>query len=316
MLFMLPVPLQPGDAAPSAQTSVLQGDRKEAQQEVSNAADPSSPWRAPEGGQRPASSAHGTGPGVGVQTVRASLFENVVERHSVQMMMDDGWASTAGLAATAQGAARNRRPGRSISLRGRADLQGAPTSSISNNNNGDDDDDGSLVMAVYREPAPPSSPECVEHMFETVPGAGEKRAVSESVALAPLEERALTLRTRRSEGGAAAQRDLDLMSRPELGAQEGGPEWSGHRLGQEVALGTNVADEPSSTRYLRVGSLQGLVLYLFGLFELCEILLTSAYIQTDRRVFTICSVCLQFHMKHHKLQNIRRRKRQKDCCTI
>ncbi|XP_063050812.1 microtubule-associated protein futsch isoform X3 [Engraulis encrasicolus] len=248
---------KPGDAAPSAQTSVLQGDRKEAQQEVSDAADPSSPWRALEGGQRPVSGAHGTGPGVGVQTVRASLFENVVERHSVQMMMDDGWASTAGLAATAQGAARNRRPGRSISLRGRADLQGAPTSSISNNNNGDDDDDGSLVMAVYREPAPPSSPECVEHMFETVPGAGEKRAVSESVALAPLEERALTLRTRRSEGGAAAQRDLDLMSRPELGAQEGGPEWSGHRLGQEVALGTNGADEPSSTRYLRVGSLQG-----------------------------------------------------------
>ncbi|XP_071012475.1 plectin-like isoform X2 [Oncorhynchus clarkii lewisi] len=116
-------------------------------------------------------------PSSGAQTVRAALFENVVERHSVLVMEED----------RAQSATKGC-PKRSVSLK-----------------LGDGENDGSLVTATYRKPVSPSSPLLVEHLFDTVQAVGERRAVSESVPLAQLEDKAMTLRSRRSEGNRSAR---------------------------------------------------------------------------------------------------------------
>ncbi|XP_024273144.2 trichohyalin isoform X3 [Oncorhynchus tshawytscha] len=116
-------------------------------------------------------------PSSGAQTVRAALFENVVEKHSVLVMEED----------RAQSATKGC-PKRSVSLK-----------------LGDGENDGSLVTATYRKPVSPSSPLLVEHLFDTVQAVGERRAVSESVPLAQLEDKAMTLRSRRSEGNRSAR---------------------------------------------------------------------------------------------------------------
>ncbi|XP_064822423.1 plectin-like isoform X2 [Oncorhynchus masou masou] len=116
-------------------------------------------------------------PSSGAQTVRAALFENVVERHSVLVMEED----------RAQSATKGC-PKRSVSLK-----------------LGDGENDGCLVTATYRKPVSPSSPLLVEHLFDTVQAVGERRAVSESVPLAQLEDKAMTLRSRRSEGNRSAR---------------------------------------------------------------------------------------------------------------
>ncbi|XP_052317374.1 zinc finger CCCH domain-containing protein 13-like isoform X3 [Oncorhynchus keta] len=115
-------------------------------------------------------------PSSGAQTVRAALFENVVERHSVLVMEED----------RAQSATKGC-PKRSVSLK-----------------LGNGENDGTLVTATYRKPVSPSSPLLVEHLFDTVQAVGERRAVSESVPLAQLEDKAMTLRSRRSEGNRSA----------------------------------------------------------------------------------------------------------------
>ncbi|XP_048856309.1 uncharacterized protein KIAA1671-like [Brienomyrus brachyistius] len=90
-------------------------------------------------------------PGTVVQTVRAALFENVVERHSVRVLEDPTFAA---------------RPRRSLSLR-YGDEQARAHNSLR-----------------------------VDHMFDTVPAVGERRATSERVSIAQLEEKAMTLRSR------------------------------------------------------------------------------------------------------------------------
>ena len=106
--------------------------------------------------------------------MRAALFENVVERHSV-LVLDEDPARGQDL------------PRRSLSLRRR-----------------EEENEGNLVTATYREPVSPSSPLRVEHSYDTVPAVGESRAVSESVPSAQLEDKATTLR-RRSDRAAGAQ---------------------------------------------------------------------------------------------------------------
>ncbi|XP_060893551.1 titin homolog [Labrus mixtus] len=110
------------------------------------------------------------GPSSDIQKVRASLFENVVERHSV-MMMDDG------------------KP-----VNKEKDLPRSPLLKRESSN------EGTLVTATYKEPVSPSSPLRVLHAFDTVQAVDESRAVSEVVPSAQREDKAMTLRSRRSEG--------------------------------------------------------------------------------------------------------------------
>ncbi|KAM4579539.1 uncharacterized protein V3H82_008751 [Fundulus diaphanus] len=108
--------------------------------------------------------------GAELHTVKASLFDNIVERQSVLMMDQDDSASTA---------------------------QDSPGSAFFMRSN--DEGDGSLVTATYLEPASPSNSFWVSHAFDTVQAAEENRAVSESVPAAQWEDKAMTLRSRRSE---------------------------------------------------------------------------------------------------------------------
>lgn len=141
------------------------------------------------------------GPGAAVLTVRASLFENVVERHSVLVVEDDQHKHEA------------KSLPRSLPLK-----------------RGDSEDEGTLVTATYREPVSPSSPLRVLHSFDTVPAVQESRAVSKSIPVAQLEEKAMTLRSRRSE-----------ENRP------------GPTQGEPVV---GLMPEQQQPRYLRVGALQ------------------------------------------------------------
>ncbi|CAN9513530.1 unnamed protein product [Ophioblennius macclurei] len=109
------------------------------------------------------------GPSGAVQTVRASLFENVVERHSV-LVMDDGGS------------------------------HGSPSSKRR-----DAEEDGTLFIATYQEPASPSSPLQVRHAFDTVQAVEKSRAVSEVVPPVQWEDKAATLRSKRSEGTSPPQ---------------------------------------------------------------------------------------------------------------
>ncbi|XP_010781160.1 protein piccolo [Notothenia coriiceps] len=138
------------------------------------------------------------GPGGDVQTVRASLFENVVERHSVFMVEED-----------------------------KAD----DSLSSPSFQKGNAEDEGTLVNATYREPLSPSSPMRVLHAFDTVQAVEESRVVSENIPSALWEDKAMTLRSRRSEG-----------NRP-------GPESTAQG---EPAVAEMQEQQP---RYLRIGAL-------------------------------------------------------------
>ncbi|XP_029916516.1 titin homolog [Myripristis murdjan] len=141
------------------------------------------------------------GPGGAVLTVRASLFENVVERHSVLVVDEDQHKHEA------------KSLPRSLPLK-----------------RGDGEDEGTLVTATYREPVSPSSPLRVLHSFDTVPAVQESRAVSKSIPVAQLEEKAMTLRSRRSE----ENRPAPTQGEPVVG----------------------LMPEQQQPRYLRVGALQ------------------------------------------------------------
>ncbi|XP_051964693.1 titin homolog [Xyrauchen texanus] len=160
-----------------------------------------------------------------VQTVRAAMFENVVERHNVQVIEDS--------ASQGPGIQQENTvvPRWSHSLQIRDNTFKAL----------EDDDPGSLVKATYREQFSSSNPVCVEHVFDTVALFGESRAVSEALPTAQLEDRALTLRSRRS----APQGEVD---RPP-------PEMS-NLIKDEESTSAAPPMEPRIPRYLRVGALQ------------------------------------------------------------
>lgn len=133
-----------------------------------------------------------------VQTVR--VFENVVERHSV-LMVDGGKPA-------------NRPKGSLSSLSFKS---------------GNSSDEGTLVTATYKESMSPSSPLRVAHAMDTVKTVEEIRAVSENVPSAQWEDKAMTLRSRRSEGKAAEQQPRELR----VGALQ---KWNVIGLEHEVSL--------------------------------------------------------------------------------
>ncbi|MEQ2173845.1 hypothetical protein GOODEAATRI_001639, partial [Goodea atripinnis] len=110
-----------------------------------------------------------SGSGAELHTVRASMFENMVERQSVFMMDQDESPSA---------------------------TRDSPVGTFFMRRN---DEDGALVTATYKEPASPSSPFWVSHAFDTVLAAEQNRAISESIPAAQWEDKAMTLRSRRSE---------------------------------------------------------------------------------------------------------------------
>ncbi|KAM4616502.1 uncharacterized protein ACJ7VT_009374 isoform 1-T2 [Polymixia lowei] len=166
--------------------------------------------RRSEDGQMADSTSKDSGPSSEVQTVRASLFENVVERHSVLVLEED------------QPKDKGKTPLGSPFLKG-----------------GDGEDEGTLVTATYREPMSPSSPLRVLHSFDTVQAVEESRALSEMVSSAQLEDKAMTLRSRRSEG-SRPDRAEPLLERPAP-------------VQGEPAMAPKPEHQP---RYLRVGALQ------------------------------------------------------------
>lgn len=133
-----------------------------------------------------------------VQTVR--VFENVVERHSVLMVDGENPA--------------NRPKGSLSSLSFKR---------------GNSSDEGTLVTATYKESMSPSSPLRVAHAIDTVKTVEEIRAVSQSVPSAQWEDKAMTLRSRRSEGNAAEQQPRELR----VGALQ---KWNVMGLEHEVSL--------------------------------------------------------------------------------
>ncbi|CAL8252089.1 unnamed protein product [Boreogadus saida] len=142
------------------------------------------------------------------QTVRASLFEYTIERRSVLVVEGDDHKEPV---VVAVGSSAPRVPA---------------------------EDDGTLVTATYREPESPTGLLRVSHSFDTVPAVEGSRAVSESLPLACLEDKAMTLRSRRSDvgrGSAAARAAPEHQPAP----VQGGP-----------AVGLEV-----QPRYLRVGAL-------------------------------------------------------------
>ncbi|XP_024130924.1 trichohyalin [Oryzias melastigma] len=72
---------------------------------------------------------------------------------------------------------------------------------------------GPLSPPVFEEPASPSTPLRVVHAFDTVQAIEEKRAVSESVPSAQWEDKAMTLRSRRSD---TSRPGLEWMDQPQI----------------------------------------------------------------------------------------------------
>ncbi|KAM9858232.1 uncharacterized protein ACBR49_020270 [Aulostomus maculatus] len=150
-----------------------------------------------------------------VHTVRASLFENVVERHSV-LMVDDG------------------KP-----VNKTVDSLSSPSPKTGNH-----EDDGTLVTATYKEPLSPSSPLRVLHALDTVHAVEESRALSETVPSAQWEDKAMTLRSRRSEGNRpAAERTVSAQQSALMPEQQPRylrvgalPKWTTTGLDQDVGM--------------------------------------------------------------------------------
>ncbi|KAK2902435.1 hypothetical protein Q8A73_012181 [Channa argus] len=159
----------------------------------------------PEAGEKFGPTSKESSLGIEVQTVRASLFENIVERHSVLMVNET-------------------KPVNKFK----------ETLSSPSFKRGCNEDEGTVVTATYKEPLAPSSPLQVVHAFDTLQAVEENRAVSENIPSAHWEDKAMTLRSRRSEGSL-------LMTERTGSAQ------------QESALTLTAEQHP---RYLRVGALQ------------------------------------------------------------
>ncbi|XP_039884379.1 titin homolog [Simochromis diagramma] len=186
---------------PSDQKTFL--DLKDSQEQLKKVSTP----EGPEAGQTFVAVSKEIGAGSGVQTVRASLFDNVVERHSVVLMDDGSSVDTA------------------------KDL----LSSTSPFDRTVTEYNGASVIANYSQPLSPSCFQPVLHAFDTVQAVEKSRAVSVSVPSAQWEDKAMTLRSRRSEG-----------SRPL-------PEWTSPAQEQPPLAPLMPQTQP---RYLRIGALQ------------------------------------------------------------
>ncbi|KAF5908107.1 zinc finger CCCH domain-containing protein 13-like isoform X1, partial [Clarias magur] len=163
----------------------------------------------------------------GVQTVRAALFENVVEKHSIQRMED------------ANSSLVKPTPRQRLSLRTKGSgLFSSP----------DGEGDGSLVKSL----ASPSSPKRIDHVFDMVTVVEESRAVSENIPAAHLEEKALTLR--RSNGGERLQQP-SLNDGITANEENSFTQGSGNVLKDKDRQSTGSLTEKSNTRVLRVGAL-------------------------------------------------------------
>ncbi|XP_076020789.1 uncharacterized protein LOC143011701 isoform X2 [Genypterus blacodes] len=177
-------------------------DMKDSQEQLKQA----SAFGGCEEGQMFSDASKESGPSRDVHTVRASLFENVIERHSVLMLDDGKTDSTANDVLTMS-------PKR-----------------------GDFMDDGSLVTAAYKEPVSPSNSLRVFHSFDTVQAVEENRAVSESIPSAYREDKAMTLRSRHSEGNRPVAERTSAAQR-------------------EAAVALMSEQQQQQPRYLRVGAL-------------------------------------------------------------
>lgn len=175
-------------------------DLKDSQDQLKKASTP----EGPEAGQTFGAAFKERSPSSDLQTVRASLFENIVERHSVLMVEEGQPANTAD------------------------DSLSSPSFK-----RGNSEDDGTMVTATYKEPLSPPCPLQVFHAFDTVQAVEENRAVSENIPSAQWEDKAMTLRSRRSEG-----------SRPVTERTGSAP--------CEPALAAMPEPQP---RYLRIGAL-------------------------------------------------------------
>ncbi|XP_034727217.1 calponin homology domain-containing protein DDB_G0272472 [Etheostoma cragini] len=175
-------------------------DLKDSQEQLKKASSP----EGPEAGQAFGNVFKQSSPSSDLQTVRASLFENVVEKHSVLMVEDGKPANTANDLLRSQSFKRGKL-----------------------------EDDGALVTATYKESVSPSFSLQVFHAFDTVQGVEENRAVSEDIPSAQWEDKAMTLRSRRSEG-----------CRPEA-----------EKTGSASCEPALAAMPPQQPRYLRVGAL-------------------------------------------------------------
>ncbi|XP_031704881.1 calponin homology domain-containing protein DDB_G0272472 isoform X2 [Anarrhichthys ocellatus] len=142
-------------------------DLKDSQEQLQKAFTP----EGPEAGQAFGATPEESDPRSDVQTVKASLFDNVVERHSVLLVEDGKPVNKAN------------------------DLLSSPSFK-----RGNGEDEGTLFTATYKEPASPSSPLRVLHAFDTVQAVEKSRAVSENIPSAQWEDKAMTLRSRRLEG--------------------------------------------------------------------------------------------------------------------
>ncbi|KAG7241388.1 hypothetical protein INR49_025588 [Caranx melampygus] len=198
-------------------------DLKDSQEQIQKASMP----EGPEGEQTNGATSKESGGEV--QTVRASVFENVVERHSV-LVVDE-----------AKPVHKPKESHNSPSVE-----------------KGDDVDDGTLVTATYKEPVSPSSPMRISHSFDTVQAIEENRAVSESVPSAQWEDKAMTLRSRRSEGSRpAAERSSPAQAEPTLMTSEQQPrflrvgalqKWTNTGMDQDLGLEKEMLKEPQRER--------------------------------------------------------------------
>ncbi|XP_077378112.1 uncharacterized protein LOC144019141 [Festucalex cinctus] len=121
----------------------------------------SSVTESPEAEHVPSTTSNQIGPSVEVQTIRASFFDNIVERSSVtngnDLLCNPSWRK------------------------------------------GNNEVEGTLLTVIYKDSISPS-PQRVNHAMETVQAMSESRVVSESIPSAQREDKAMTLRSRRSEG--------------------------------------------------------------------------------------------------------------------
>uniref|UniRef100_A0A3P9JCZ5 Si:ch73-138n13.1 n=1 Tax=Oryzias latipes TaxID=8090 RepID=A0A3P9JCZ5_ORYLA len=105
--------------------------------------------------------------------------------------------------------------------------------------------DGALPPFAFKEPASPSSPLRVVPAFDTVQAIEEKRAVSESVPSAQWEDKAMTLRSRRSDTSRPGvewmdqpqiQPPVEVMPVPRFLRVGALPKWTMADLNQDLSL--------------------------------------------------------------------------------
>uniref|UniRef100_A0AAV2MT90 Tankyrase 1-binding protein C-terminal domain-containing protein n=1 Tax=Knipowitschia caucasica TaxID=637954 RepID=A0AAV2MT90_KNICA len=159
-------------------------------------------------------------------TVRASVFENVIEKHNVLMVDEKKHEKT----------------------------------TLENT-----DEEGLLVTATYKEPVSPSGPVRVLHAVDTVPAAEESTVSSEIIPSAQREDKAMTLRSRRSvrEKSPPEKRSSEQTSNAPRYLRVGAlPKWTlENDMDVETAMPKEkesdfVVDDPSTTTAKRLKTQQ------------------------------------------------------------